>query len=218
MKDAENGPVWQALSDLADGEADAALAGRVTAAWRDDAALRERWHAYQLIGDVLRSDELAGCGGDAAFLQRLRGRLAEEPVVLAPAAAAELPAVQQPAVARRRWARPAAVAAGFMMVAGALTVMRLDAPAPAAAPQLAVQQAPTPVAPALVGPQPVVAAAEAGPERVEVANGVLIRDARLDAYLAAHQQFGGGAALGLPAGFLRGAAHEGPAAVDAGSR
>ena len=40
----------------------------------------------------------------------------------------------------------------------------------------------------------------------EAPQGVLIRDARLDEYLAAHQQFGGGAALGMPAGMIRRAA------------
>lgn len=222
MKDAETGPSWQALSELVDGETDAAQAGRMAAAWRDDAALRERWYAYHLIGDVLRSDELAGGAGDAAFLQRLRVRLAQEPVVLAPVQATT--AARRSLGPLRRWARPAAVAAGFVMVAGALTVLRIDAPA--TSPQLAVQPAPAavaavmtaPAAPAaLVGPLP-VAAADAESRPVDLAGAVLIRDARLDAYLAAHQQFGGGAALGLPAGVLRGAAHEGPTVVGAGAR
>ena len=38
-----------------------------------------------------------------------------------------------------------------------------------------------------------------------VANGKLIRDARLDSYLAAHKQFAGTSALGVPSGFLRSA-------------
>ena len=219
MKDAETGAAWQALSELVDGETDAAQAGRMAAAWRDDAALRERWHAYHLIGDVLRSDELAGGTGDAAFLARLRGRLAQEPVVLAPAQDAT--AVRRPSAPLRRWSRPAAVAAGFVMVAGALAVLRIDAPT--TSPQLAVQPAPAAVAAAappaasaaLVGPLP-VAAAESRP--VDLAGAVLIRDARLDAYLAAHQQFGGSAVLGLPAGVLRGAAHEGAAVIGPGAR
>jgi sigma-E factor negative regulatory protein RseA len=36
----------------------------------------------------------------------------------------------------------------------------------------------------------------------------MIRDARLDGYLAAHKQFGGTSALGLPSGFLRNATHD----------
>ena len=42
------------LSALVDGEVDASLAAALSGQWRDDAALRSRWHAYQLIGDVLR--------------------------------------------------------------------------------------------------------------------------------------------------------------------
>ena len=43
------------------------------------------WHAYQLIGDVLRSEDLAAePAADEAFLVALRARLADEPVVLAP--------------------------------------------------------------------------------------------------------------------------------------
>ena len=40
--------------------------------------------------------------------------------------------------------------------------------------------------------------------------GVMIRDARLDEFLAAHRQLGGATALQTPAGFLRNATFEGP--------
>ena len=42
----------------------------------------------------------------------------------------------------------------------------------------------------------------------EQATGTMIRDARLDGYLAAHKQFGGTSALGVPSGFLRNATHD----------
>ena len=42
------------LSALADGQADAAEPA--CGLWRDDAAARQTWHAYHLIGDVLRSE------------------------------------------------------------------------------------------------------------------------------------------------------------------
>jgi len=51
---------------------------------------------------------------------------------------------------------------------------------------------------------PIALAADA-----EAPAGLLVRDARLDAYLAAHKQFGGSSALGLPSGFLRAATREG---------
>ncbi len=88
----------QCLSDVMDGQADDASVLRACAAWRSDAQVRADWHAYHVIGDVLRTPELApkvhtstvGADGvsDAAFLAALRTRLAREPVVLAPAAAA----------------------------------------------------------------------------------------------------------------------------------
>jgi sigma-E factor negative regulatory protein RseA len=44
-----------------------------------------------------------------------------------------------------------------------------------------------------------------GPPQTYVANGQLIRDARLDRYLAAHQQFAGSSVLGVPSVFVRNA-------------
>lgn len=105
------------LSALADGDAQAA--DPACAAWRDDAEARRTWHAYQLIGDVMRSDDLAApAARDAAFLAGLRERLAAEPVVLAPA----------PARRRQHWLLPAAAAAGFVVVAGVLVVARVGQP------------------------------------------------------------------------------------------
>lgn len=188
------------LSALCDGEVDADVAAAVTAAWRDDEALRARWHSYQLIGDVLRSDDLAQSpGADSAFLSLLRERMVSEPVVLAPMAwaPAVLPAVASPL--RRRWLNSGAIAAGFVAVAGAVFVLRPATEAPG--PLLAVQQ---PAA----APQ-VVAAVDAEP-LATAANSVLVRDAGLDRYLAAHQQFGGNSALAVPSGFMRNATYEGP--------
>src|ERR1700756_2461684 len=75
------------LSALADGDATDSEAARAWQAWRDDPEARASWHAYQLIGDVLRSEDLAAKpAADEAFLVALRARLADEPVVLAPQA------------------------------------------------------------------------------------------------------------------------------------
>jgi len=108
------------LSALADGDATDGEAARAFQAWRDDAGARAAWHSYQLIGDVLRSEDLASePRADEAFLVALRARLADEPVVLAPQPRAEEAAVAAPAVAnagaaarsRARWQGPVAMAA-----------------------------------------------------------------------------------------------------------
>lgn len=199
------------LSALTDGELDSAAAARACGLWRDDPSQRSAWHAYQLIGDVLRSDDLASTARrDAAFLAALRTRLAAEPVVLAPQPVAE------PAVAGARrggrwsWMAPTAVAAGFVMVTGALLVTR--APLPSATPgQPTMASSNFGVTPQSVA-VPTLAAQELPvvEPRAVGANGKLIRDPRLDRYLAAHQQFAGTSALGVPSGFLRNAAAEVP--------
>jgi sigma-E factor negative regulatory protein RseA len=122
------------LSALADGDATDSEAARAFQAWRDDADARSSWHAYQLIGDVLRSDDLAAePAADEAFLVALRARLATEPVVLAPQPRVEetpipLPAVAQASAAtvraRGRWQGPLAMAAGFLAVIGTLNIVR----------------------------------------------------------------------------------------------
>lgn len=119
-----------ALSALADGEAQPQDVARACAAWRDQPDARAAWHSYQMIGDVMRSEDLAHASDADAFLNKFRERLAQEPVVLAPSAA-QAAQVQRAAaeakvassvhpLKRRAWAGPMAVAAGFVMVVGAL--------------------------------------------------------------------------------------------------
>jgi sigma-E factor negative regulatory protein RseA len=118
------------LSALADGDATDSEATRAFQAWRDDADARASWHAYQLIGDVLRSEDLAvEPAADAAFLVALRTRLADEPVVLAPqprveAEPAAVPIAANAAGRTRRWQGPVAMAAGFLVVIGGLNIVR----------------------------------------------------------------------------------------------
>ena len=120
------------LSALADGDATDSEAARAFQAWRDDPDARASWHAYQLIGDVLRSDDLsAEPAADAAFLVALRARLADEPVVLAPQPRVDDVPIALPATvnasgasirSRGRWQGPMAMAAGFLAVVGVLNV------------------------------------------------------------------------------------------------
>lgn len=202
------------LSALVDGELDAAALAQACAHWREGAEVRCAWHAYHLIGDVLRSDDLA-CepGRDSAFMQALRTRLASEPVVLAPRpadATAALPsAVRRAAGASRRWSwmAPSAVAAGFVAVAGVLLLTRAPATSSGRPAGAAMALAAQPGALAPLGAAPMLANELAGADvpQSQVASGQLIRDARLDRYLEAHQQFAGSSALGVPSGFLRSA-------------
>lgn len=189
------------LSALVDGELDGRVVAQACGQWRESAEAQSTWHAYQLIGDVLRSDDLAGDPAhDAGFLAAFRARMATEPVVLAPQ-----PLESSLVGSRWSWKLPAAVAAGFMVVAGVLVLTGVPGTLPGLAGGDRLAQA-TPVQ---AGAQLAAASLRAGPAVTEpqtlVANGQLIRDARLDRYLDAHKQFAGSSALGVPSGFLRSA-------------
>ncbi|MBP6765452.1 MAG: sigma-E factor negative regulatory protein [Rubrivivax sp.] len=174
------------LSALADGQAD--VAPQACKAWRDDARARQTWHAYHLIGDVLRSEDLAHRPArDAAFLASLREKLADEPVVLAPAPATK--------PRRHAWLVPTAVAAGFVVVAGVLVVSRMSLPTDATGGAMAEASSSglTRVGNGAVG------SATGG----RVGEGPVIRNPRLDEYLRAHQSARGGVPVAVPGGELR---------------
>ena len=180
------------LSALADGDAEAAH--EACALWRVDADARRTWHTYHLIGDVLRCEELARAPArDAAFLDGLRSRLAQEPVVLAPVLASAS-WVQRPRAAR--WLVPMAAAAGFVAVAGVLVVVRMNGAdgAPGASSLAAATQ---PGVTLVSGDAKQTMATPSGAEAV------LIRDPRLDEFLRAHQAARNGVAVAAPGGTLR---------------
>jgi sigma-E factor negative regulatory protein RseA len=158
-------PEW--LSAAADGDADGL--DQACRAWREgDGATQARWHTYHLIGDVLRSSELAQSPAhDAAFLARLRTRLDAEPVVLAPA---PLPGPARP-TARWRW--PAAAAASVLAVVAVVATQREGEPGTLPLAAVPATSAPSTVAPLLV------------------VDG-MVRDARLEEFLRAHQGAVGG--------------------------
>ena len=182
------------LSALADGDVrDGGELDLACTGWRDDADVRRTWHCYQLIGDVMRSEELARpAARDAAFLAALRERLAAEPVVLAPA---PLPV----AASRRRhvWLMPAAAVAGFVLVAGALVATRLIQPGVEAGPGFAAAPSGVmAVSSGASGLSSIVAKPAPGGD-------ALLRDERLDEYLRAHQFARGGAVLSVPSTAVR---------------
>ncbi len=214
-----------AVSALVDGELDAAglealFAALQTQPQRLDQAFGE-WHAYQVIGDVLR--ESLGAPVCAArrpgdFLAGVRGRL-QVPVVQ-PVGARELPVaagpVRPPAAndATFRWK----MVAGFASLAAVAAVSWgvIGSPSAqdggAAAPQLALTAPPPVEAAAAPAAPPVVAVAAPQTTSSEVVvntgRGPMIRDARLEELLAEHRQHGGMSALQVPTGFIRGATYD----------
>jgi sigma-E factor negative regulatory protein RseA len=164
------------LSALMDGELGANEADRVCADWVREADQRSTWHAYHVIGDVLRSEELGCATQDEAFLQRLRVRLEREPVVLAPLPLVEAPSTGavpaegaamaaaggafavsgRPSARRRlRWRVPVGAAAGVAAVAVAAFLMQqqgVDAPADGAALLAVNAEAPRAAASGLIAP------------------------------------------------------------------
>lgn len=169
----------ECLSALADGEPQSLHAA--CSLWRDDQSARRAWHHYHLIGDVMRSEDLAARPAhDATFLAGVRARLAAEPVVLAPQQAAPVRTRRQP------WLLPAAAAAGVAVVAGVLVVARLGSSSDAG--------------------NPVMAAAPGVPTRqlqtVSVDSQGVLRDPRLEELVRQHHASRGGIAVPLP-GALR---------------
>lgn len=153
------------------------------------------WHCYHLIGDALRSPELADSQADAAFLARLRLRLADEPQ--RPLSVPDAMSAPVNAVAANVPWRGLAIAASIAAVCAISWGLLASGVYGPGADSLVAQSA-------------------------EVANGIaaadssaaMIRDARLDQLLAAHKQMGGTSALQMPAGFLRNATFDGgPAGV-----
>jgi sigma-E factor negative regulatory protein RseA len=181
------------ISALADGQLRGEAFARGVEAAALDPAAREAWHTYHLIGDVLRSGELAAGTMPTVFMSRLQLRLQEEQMM---AAARQQPARVEPAPRLEaandssfRWKLVAGFASFAAVAAIGWTVVGGLAGKPEQG-QLAGSAGGTVLA---------------GSER-----GAMIRDPRLDEFLAAHRQLGGASALQMPAGFLRNATFEGP--------
>jgi sigma-E factor negative regulatory protein RseA len=132
------------------------------------------------------------------FLGEVRSRLQQEQRVRAPAQGKA--ANQEPAGTPRSPLRAAANDASFRwkLVAGVASLTAVAAIA-------------WNVAGAFPGkPQEAqLAAGQRGTVLAGQQGGVMIRDPRLDEFLAAHRQLGGASALQMPAGFLRNATFEG---------
>jgi sigma-E factor negative regulatory protein RseA len=187
------------ISALADGQLRGeAFAATVQAVCTDRSALAD-WHAYHLIGDVLRSGEAAHAASPQAFVDKLSARLAQEtcpqpavtPIVVRPGWSSGKAAND----GTMRWKMLAGVASMAAVAAVGWSAMGAGGRGASVQPQLAA------------APQQPVA----GDVLARGQAGMMIRDARLDELLAAHRQLGGASALQMPAGFVRNATFDGPA-------
>lgn len=195
MTDAPMTDPRQTLCDLMDGRLQGeplhqAISQACASDSRGDAA-RADWHAWHVAGDVLRSADLAACRHGAAFTACVMQRIGQE--AQPPIAATALPPAR-PAANDRRWklaaglasfAAAAAIGWNFWSLSGSAASPQLAQTAPAT--QVAAQAA-APAAYAVGTPQ-----------------GAMLRDSRLDEFLAAHRQAAGVSALGQTQGFLRNA-------------
>lgn len=174
-------PDWEALSSLADGELDDAAAESLLAALCRDSALRSEWTTLHIVGDALRSSDVAAVHSES-FCARVRAALEAEPTVLAPRAT-------QSARSRplRAYLLPGAAIAASMAVIGFVAVPLLQSPSP-------VQTAATGVA----AQPPAIAAASSRRAATTVANA-----RALDVYLAAHREVAAGVALPRATPYLR---------------
>lgn len=151
------------------------------------------WQMYHLIGDVLRSEELAGGAHGRDFLSRLEKKLAQEPVRTASASTQVFHAQGTSANAGAwRWISGVAVTVLVSVAGWGVWNSTSDGQ------QLASTRG-VPV----IAQMEVAAGSAEGP--------VMLRDPELDALMAAHQQLGGHSALQMPSGFLRNATFERPA-------
>ena len=186
-----NPPPDDHISALADGALTGGARAQAAQHVLTDEQGMQTWHAYHVIGDVLRSAELAPRGDDYAFWERVSQKIAMEPERPAQEPVTDIPVPKVSANdAVWRWKLLAGVAcAALVGVLGAGLWEGVTSPAHMAAfgtasPALAV---------------------------VEGRNGPMLRDPQLDSLMAAHQQVSGHSALQVPAGFLRNATYDGAA-------
>lgn len=178
---------------------------------------RECWQVYHLIGDVLRSPDLAAQPADSTFVARLGERLARECRPLAPVAVPhEVRSTTMPAAndGLFRWKMVAGLASFAAVAAVGWSVIGGAGLSQGAGAQLAQADASTGGSRVVGLAQPVGAASAAVSTLVAVGSGepgapVMLRDPRLDELLAEHRQAVGVTALSGATGFLRNATFEG---------
>jgi len=170
------------LSSLIDGELDAHRAAAVLDALCRDPELQRRWSDLQMVGDALRSSDVAACHLEG-FCARVHMALVEEPTVLAPPSARP---------AWRRYALPGLAVAASVAAIAFVAVPLLKAPA---SDVLAARQAPSGA--------PVVATLDPPAQVSQKAASAIANARALDPYFAAHRELTGGTPLPRATAYMR---------------
>jgi sigma-E factor negative regulatory protein RseA len=205
------------VSALADGQLRGAEFVRAVALASQDGDAAAAWHAYHVVGEILRVGEVVASADDQKFLARFDARLAQEEDSSAKTANIESATeyIANSAYSTRasgrfdqinlnkdsanqpiyRWKFAAAVAS--LAAVGAIGWNVLGNSSGGGE--------------TLSSVSPPAQVAQVVPAAITEAQlpQVMIRDPHLDALLAAHKQFGGTSALQMPAGFIRNATFEG---------
>ncbi|KHL06223.1 UNVERIFIED_CONTAM: anti-sigma factor [Mumia flava] len=185
----------QRISALMDGEVAAHEVSSAVELAKDGEGAAH-WREYQLIGDVLRSEDLLNTRSSEDFVSRFSAKLDAEPHLLVPAVAQRAKAQERhrflvsPAWVRR--IMPTTAVAAAVAAVSWVVVPQLRGPADGA------DGSPALVAKATQG---------GGAQALTVAatdNTPMIRDARLDEYLSAHRQ---SATNGMVVPYLRAVAN-----------
>jgi sigma-E factor negative regulatory protein RseA len=155
------------LSALMDGELSRDEAHKVIKNLGGDAARREEWDAYHLIGACMRGEVTHTDSSSERCTQAIFARLAEEPTVLAPAALRRNP------VTERRTRMALAMAASVVTISAVGVVALKQQQGATVAPVQLVQQ---------VAPQPVSTIAGSAAQRKEA-------EVRVNDYLVVHRQY-----------------------------
>jgi sigma-E factor negative regulatory protein RseA len=173
------------LSAVIDGEAHGSLdqeLSHLLSDWSgDDGAI---WSDYHLLGDALRSDDLAeNPEAGRLFLERFSARLAGEPHLLAPAALLPNKPLRRSATLRRR------ILPAFAVAAAAATLTWIVVPQLQGAGNGATRVTVASVHGDTGVQRVAMASLPAATDSDHLQQVNIIRDVRLDQYLEAHQQF-----------------------------
>jgi len=186
------------VSALVDGQLQGDEFAQALALLERSPEARQRWHAYHVVGDTLRTGQTAASAHEADFVLRLRTRLQHEAM---PSGLQVAPDSLKPgATDSQGKLRGSANDRHWRLVVGLASVAMVGVIAwqgfqGSGSPQAQLASAP------MANPASSTPLASDAPA-------VMLRDPQLDALLAAHRQFGGISALQTPTGFLRNATFE----------